>query len=72
VFECVRLPAGVTPDRLNELLVADYDTQIVPGRFFGLNDHIRLCVALPADDLHDALSRISQALRRLAPNPKTA
>ncbi len=68
LFECVRLPPGVSGDRLDELLVAEYETQIVPGRFFGLSDHIRLSIALPADDLGEALSRISQALHRLVAN----
>ena len=68
LFESIRLPAGVTGDQLNELLVTDYDTQIVPGRFFGLEDHVRLSVAVPPDDLQEALSRISRALRRLTAN----
>jgi hypothetical protein len=64
LFECVNLPAGVTGDSLNDLLVSHYDTQIVPGEFFGLSDHVRISMALPGEELREALARISQALRR--------
>ncbi len=64
-FECVRLPGGVDPDHLNELLVTEYDTQVVSGRFFGLDDHIRLSIMPSCGDLAEALSRISQALRKM-------
>jgi aspartate/methionine/tyrosine aminotransferase len=69
MFECVRLSDGISADRFNELLVTEYDTQVVPGRFFGLDDHIRLSIALPAADLTEALSRVSEALRRLLDRP---
>lgn len=65
VFECVRLPDGVEADRLSELLAREFDTQVVPGRFFGLDGHIRLSIALPTAELTEALSRISKALRQL-------
>lgn len=70
IFECVRLPEGLSGGRLNELLVTEYDTQVTPGAFFDLNDHIRLSLTLPPDELTEALSRISAALDRLAPNAK--
>lgn len=65
IFECVRLPEGVSSDRLHELLVSKYDTQVTPGRFFDLDDHIRLTIALPEDDLTEALARISRAITQL-------
>ena len=65
VFECLRLPDGVDADELNDLLVTEYDTQIVPGRFFGLVHHVRLSTGLPAADLEEALWRVSRALRRI-------
>ncbi len=65
LFEWLRLPRGVTGVRLNEVLVSDYDTQAVPGSFFGADDHIRLSIAVPAPDLREALSRISEALTKL-------
>jgi aspartate/methionine/tyrosine aminotransferase len=66
LFECVRLPEGVSSDDLNDRLVAAYDTQVVPGSFFGLDDHMRLNTAFPSADLGEALHRISLALRSLA------
>jgi hypothetical protein len=68
IYECLKLPEGVTGDRLNDLLTTEYDTQVVPGRFFGLEDHVRLTIAGPAGELSEALSRISRALRRLIPS----
>lgn len=65
LFELVRLPKGVSSRRLNEHLVARYETQVVPGQFFNLDDHIRLSIALPPDDLAEALFRVSSALADL-------
>jgi len=66
IFELVRLPAGIRSVEFNDRLVAHFDTQVVPGRFFGLDDHIRLGLTLPAEDLREALDRISRARRELA------
>lgn len=63
IFECVRLPAGMRSVDFNDHLVSRFDTQVVPGRFFGLDDHIRLGLTLPPDDLREALHRISRARR---------
>lgn len=65
IFECIRLPQGLSGGRLNELLVAEYDTQVTPGAFFDLDDHIRLSLTLTPDDLTAALTNISSALDRL-------
>ncbi|MBU0719340.1 MAG: pyridoxal phosphate-dependent aminotransferase [Planctomycetes bacterium] len=65
LYECVRLPSGMSPDNLNKHLVAKYDTQVTPGSFFGLNDHIRVSIAPPAAELAEGLARISLALRDL-------
>jgi len=65
LFECVGLPPGVTGDRLNDLLAGEYDTQVTPGSFFGLPDHIRLSITHPPDQQTEALSRISKALATL-------
>lgn len=65
IFECLRLPDGLSSVRANELLVADYDVQIVPGRFFELDDHIRLSLTCPVAELVEALSRIQEAVERL-------
>lgn len=66
IFECLRLPAGMTGERLNQTLVAEFDTQVTPGSYFGLDDHIRLSLAFPSEELSEALSRISQALDRIS------
>jgi aspartate/methionine/tyrosine aminotransferase len=66
LFECVRLPEGVTSTALNELLVTEYDTQVVPGHFFDLDDHVRISLNLPPADLAEGLSRISRAVGELA------
>lgn len=66
IFECLRLPEGMTGERLNEVLVAEYDTQVTPGSFFDLDDHVRVSLTLPPDDLAEALSRISRALDRIS------
>ena len=58
----LRLPRGLSSFRLNELLAAEYDTQLVPGRFFGLDDHIRISATLPESDLTVAPSRVSDAV----------
>jgi len=40
-----------------------YDTQVVPGTFFGLEDHVRLSITPSAPDWTEALARISRAIR---------
>lgn len=63
IFECLRLPEGVTGERLCTVLRARHETQLTPGRFFDLDDHVRLSLTLPAEELEEALSRVSRALR---------
>lgn len=68
LFALLRLPSRITGDALNDLVVREFETQVVPGRFFELPDHIRVTFgALPPPALREALSRITQALDRLAP-----
>jgi aspartate/methionine/tyrosine aminotransferase len=66
VFECVKLPRGISADRLCALLRDEYDTQLTPGTFFGLPDHVRISLTLGPDDLSEALARVSEALRMLS------
>ena len=68
LFECVRLPDGVDPDHLNEVLVSDYDTQVVSGRFFGLDGHIRVGTSVAPGVLAEGLARISEAVGKMSPN----
>jgi aspartate/methionine/tyrosine aminotransferase len=53
-------------DELNQRLRADYDTSIVPGRFFGLADHFRLGVGRPTENVAEGLARLGAALDALA------
>lgn len=53
-------------DRLNDLLRAEYETSIVPGRFFGLYDHFRVGVGQPTNIVEEGLARLGAALDALA------
>jgi aspartate/methionine/tyrosine aminotransferase len=53
-------------DALNERLRADYDTSIVPGRFFGLPDHFRAGIGRPTDIVEEGLERLGAALDAMA------
>ena len=52
-------------DRLDTLLRADYDSAIVPGRFFGLAEHFRIGVGQPTEIVAGGLERLGAALDRL-------
>jgi len=52
-------------DALNDRLRADYETSIVPGRFFGLADHFRIGVGNPTEIVEAGLERLGAALDRL-------
>ena len=52
-------------DRLDALLRADYDSAIVPGRFFGLADHFRIGIGSPTPLVEAGLERLGAALDRL-------
>ncbi len=49
-------------DTLNDRLRADYETSIVPGRFFGLADHFRIGVGNPTGIVAAGLERLGAAL----------
>jgi aspartate/methionine/tyrosine aminotransferase len=57
----VRLARG-SVDRLVEKLLADYDTLVVPGRFFGVKDHFRRGLGMAAAVLEEGLKRLGSAL----------
>ncbi|MCO6439150.1 MAG: pyridoxal phosphate-dependent aminotransferase [Phycisphaerae bacterium] len=65
VFECIRLPAGLTSDAFNDLLTERFDTQVVPGSFFGLSDHVRISTVVEPEILEEGLRRLSAALTAL-------
>jgi len=52
-------------DALNDRLRAEYDTSIVPGRFFGLADHFRVGVGKPTEIVEEGLARLGAALDAL-------
>lgn len=67
IFECLRLPPGVSSERFCPFLRDHYETQVTPGSFFGLDDHVRLGLVLPPGDLQEALRRLGAALAQFSP-----
>jgi aspartate/methionine/tyrosine aminotransferase len=53
-------------DALDAKLRAEFDTSIVPGRFFGLADHFRIGVGSPTEIVEGGLERLGAALDALA------
>lgn len=66
LFEWIRLPVGMVAEDLNEVLVREYDLLVVPGRFFGAKDHIRINIGLRPDDLREALGRLSAGIQQVS------
>lgn len=64
-FALLRLEPGINGDALCRLLIEQYDTLVVPGRFFDLPDHIRLGIAIEPTILSEGLRRIGTATERL-------
>lgn len=60
-FALLRLEPGIDGDALCRLLIEQYDTLVVPGRFFDLPDHIRLGIAIEPTVLAEGLQRIGAA-----------
>lgn len=56
---------GPSPDDLARLLEQEYESTVVPGRFFSVPDYFRIGLTLWADDLDAALDRLGSALDRL-------
>ena len=59
----VRLQSGHV-DHLVERLLAEYDTLVVPGHFFGAPDHFRIGYGMDAAVLQEGLKRLDAALAR--------
>jgi aspartate/methionine/tyrosine aminotransferase len=53
-------------DALDAKIRAEYDTAIVPGRFFGLADHFRIGIGAPTPIVEAGLERLGAALDALA------
>jgi aspartate/methionine/tyrosine aminotransferase len=73
-LECAPMIGGITAfprllhgdvDALNRLLRENYDTSIVPGRFFGLADHFRIGIGQPTELIEAGLERLGAALDAL-------
>jgi aspartate/methionine/tyrosine aminotransferase len=70
-LETIRTPYGTTSfpkwksgntESVCDLLRHKYDTSIVPGRFFGLNDHFRIGLCCESEEFHEGLRRLGTAL----------
>ncbi len=57
-----RLRSGESADRLAERLLREFDTAVVPGRFFDAPAHFRVAFGIQRDALERGLDAISQAL----------
>ncbi len=66
LFEWVKLPESLSADRLSDHLATTHDTQIVPGSFFGADDHIRISLAASHGDLTEGLARIAAGIADLS------
>lgn len=60
----VRWDGGDT-EPLHALLRAEYDTSIVPGRWFDLPDHFRVGVGRPTEIVREGLARLGAAMDQL-------
>lgn len=58
----VRLPEGRDGSAFAAALRARYDTQVTPGAFFGVPDHIRIGYGGPTERVAEGLRRIALAL----------
>jgi aspartate/methionine/tyrosine aminotransferase len=67
LFGFPRLTCGVSSSDLFDLLLREYDTVIVPGRYFdGYEDHFRIGFGGKAEVVDEGLRRVSQAIERLS------
>lgn len=60
-----RLRSGPA-DPLCDLLRDEYDTTVVPGRFFGMPDHVRIALGVAPATFAEGLSRLGRALDRVS------
>lgn len=55
-----------TVERLNQILFEEFETMIIPGKFFGAPEGFRLSYGLDTDMLKTGLNNIEQVLNRLS------
>ncbi len=58
----MRLENGNVDDFLTRLRT-DYETSVVPGKFFGLPNHFRIGMGVDHEMFREGLQRIAQALK---------
>ena len=58
--------SGGDTERLDTLLREQFDTAVVPGRWFEMPEHFRIGFGLPVSDFEEALTRLAAALDLLA------
>lgn len=56
---------GGDTERLDALLHEQYDTAVVPGRWFEMPEHFRVGFGIPTADFEEAISRLGSALDEL-------
>lgn len=61
-----RLISG-NADQFCERLVKEFNTRVVPGRFFEMPDHVRLGIGAPTEVVSNGLQRLRLALERGLP-----
>ncbi len=59
-----RIESSLSGDELADILRKNYDTAVVPGRFFEQNQHFRLAYGGDTDSLAAGLENIGNALKR--------
>jgi hypothetical protein len=57
-----RLRGAVSADAFAERLLRDFETAVVPGRFFEAPAHFRVALGIPGDVLERGLDAIGRAL----------
>jgi len=58
----LRLPDRVDDLRFAEMLLEQYDTAVCPGRYFGIEGHVRATFSCAPSDFGKGLENISAAL----------
>ena len=70
-LECFRPPAGTVvfprftranPDKFLQLLRDEYETSVVPGKFFDMPEHFRIGIGGDTENLRAGLERLGSAL----------
>ena len=52
-------------EQICDTLLRDFETTVVPGRFFEMPDRVRISLVAPPEMLREGLERIQRALRQL-------